>query len=84
VTDRWHNGRTGVVVILVLNVVLDTAGFMRTRGARISILARHSPETGYVDADRIAIKTHLADGAGHTFYKAYFVALTPSVSTVSG
>ena len=50
--NRWHNGRTGGSEILVLNVVHGAGAFMRTRDARISILARVRPETGYVDADR--------------------------------
>lgn len=39
-TDRGHNGRTSVVVVLVVNAVLDTAGFMKTRGVQISNLSR--------------------------------------------
>jgi len=68
VKDRWCNGQTGGLEILVLNAALDAEAFIRTRDARISILARARPETGYVDADRSRHQENtLADGAGHTF-----------------
>jgi len=55
VEERWRNGRNRRPGSLAKNVVLDTANFMRP-GARESHLGQgSSSETGYVDADQLAI-----------------------------
>lgn len=41
--DRWRNGQTGGLEILVPNAALDAEVFIRTWDARISILARARP-----------------------------------------
>jgi hypothetical protein len=52
---QWSNRRPGS---LVKNVVLDTAVFMRTWNARNPSWPGLRPETGYVDADQIALQNH--------------------------